>query len=150
MREEYSLPVQSHLSENPAEPELVKKCHPAAKYYGMAYDMFGLFGGDYPTVMAHCIYSGDEEQAKMRENHVHIAHCPGSNFNLTSGIAPVQWYWNMVLALGLGTDIAGGFSLSLFRAIQDAISASKLYWQLSLRKNVWNGAVTWRKTAPYM
>ena len=34
------------------------------------------------------------------------------------------------LHIGLGSDIAGGTSVSILRAIADAIQVSKLYWRL--------------------
>lgn len=127
---EYALPVQSHLSETPAEVRLVRELAPTSRFYGDAYDRYGLFGTLSPTVMAHCVYSDGNELAKMKENGVYIAHCPNSNTSLASGIAPVRKYWEYGLSIGLGTDIAGGFSLSMLRAIQDAVSVSKLYWRL--------------------
>ena len=36
----------------------------------------------------------------------------------------------VTLHVGLGTDVAGGFSLSMFRAMADAIQVSKLRWRL--------------------
>ena len=45
VRRTYDLPVQSHLSENPEEVELVKRLMPEAEFYGDGYDRFGLFGG---------------------------------------------------------------------------------------------------------
>ena len=36
----------------------------------------------------------------------------------------------MGLHIGLGTDVAGGFSLSMFHAIADTIQVSKLRWRL--------------------
>lgn len=128
--QEYALPVQSHLSENPSETKLVQKLFPGSRFYGDVYHQFGLFGAHAPAVMAHCVYSGEEELAKMKENDVFIAHCPNSNTSLASGIAPIRKYWDYGLSIGLGTDIAGGFSLSMLRAIQDAVSVSKLYWRL--------------------
>lgn len=128
LSQEYSLPVQSHLSENPEEIKLAASLSDA-RFYGDTYDRFGLFGPEQKTVMAHCVYSGEEEIARLKENGVFIAHCPNSNISLASGIAPVRKYWEYGLSIGLGTDIAGGFSLSMFRAIQDAISVSKLYWR---------------------
>lgn len=128
--QEYALPVQSHLSENPKETQLVRKLFPNSHFYGDIYHHFGLFGSHSPAVMAHCVYSGEEELAKIKENGVFIAHCPNSNTSLASGIAPIQKYWAYGLSIGLGTDIAGGFSLSMLRAIQDAVSVSKLYWRL--------------------
>lgn len=78
------------------------------------------------TIMAHCIHCGEEEISLLKKNHVYIAHCPQSNINLSSGIAPVRRYLDMGMNIGLGTDISGGFTLSIMRAISDAIQVSKL------------------------
>ena len=129
IRKEYDLPVQSHLSENPEEIEFVRELAPEAAFYGDAYDRFGLFGKDGRTVMAHCVYSSPEEVQRMLDNGVWIAHCPGSNMNIASGIAPVRHYLERGLRIGLGTDVAGGDSESMFRAVTDAIRASKMYWR---------------------
>ena len=32
--------------------------------------------------------------------------------------------------IGLGSDVAGGFTESIFRAMADAVQVSKLYWRL--------------------
>ena len=62
----YQIPVQSHLSENLSEIEWVKELCPYAEFYGDAYDHFGLFGADASTVMAHCVYSTEEEIQRMK------------------------------------------------------------------------------------
>ena len=127
----YCLPVQSHLSENQSEIAWVKELCPGTSFYGEAYDQFGLFGGENcPTIMAHCVYSSDAEISLMKKRNVFIAHCPQSNTNLSSGIAPARRYLDEGLHLGLGTDIAGGHSLSMLRAVADAIQVSKLRWRL--------------------
>lgn len=131
IQREYGLPVQSHLSENRREIEWVRKLCPEAQFYGDAYDRYGLFGGDAPTVMAHCVYSSEEETERIRERGVFIAHCPQSNAALASGIAPVRRYLDMDLKVGLGSDVAAGFSLSIFRAMVEAIQCSKLRWSLA-------------------
>ena len=129
IRKEYGLPVQSHLSENPGEVELVRQLEPEAAFYGDAYDRHGLFGKDGNTVMAHCVYSMPEEIRRIRENGVWVAHCPSSNMNIASGIAPVRRYLEAGIRVGLGTDVAGGTSESMFRAVTDAIQMSKMYWR---------------------
>lgn len=136
---------------------------PTSRFYGDAYDMFGLFGtkpafntneADFasasglnttdntaahissdgasvcPTIMAHCVHSTDEEIQMIKDQGVYVAHCPESNTDIASGIAPVRRYLDMGLHVGLGTDVAGGFSLSMFRAMADAIQVSKLRWRL--------------------
>lgn len=129
-REEYHLPVQSHLSENPSEIEWVKELCPWSSCYGDAYDKFHMFGGDTNCVMAHCVYSKEEELKLLKQGNVYVAHCPQSNINLSSGIAPIRKMMDMDLLVGLGTDVAAGANLSLFRCIADAIMVSKLYWRL--------------------
>ncbi len=131
IQQEYQLPLQSHLSENFGEIAWVQELCPSSHFYGDAYDQFGLFGGEgCPTVMAHCVHSTDEEIDLLKERGVYVAHCPQSNTNIASGIAPVRRYLDKKLHIGLGSDIAGGFSLSLFRAMADAIQVSKLRWRL--------------------
>ena len=130
MQQETGLAMQSHLSENPSEIEWVKELCPDTACYADSYAQHGLFGGDCPTIMAHCVYSGGKELDLIRQNGVFLAHCPQSNTNLSSGIAPVRRWLDEGVHAGLGTDIAGGSSLSLFRAMVDTIQGSKLRWRL--------------------
>lgn len=131
IQKEYHLPVQSHLSENMGEISWVQELCPETSFYGEAYDQFGLFGGEgCPAVMAHCVHSPQAEIELMKKRGVYIAHCPQSNTNLSSGIAPIREYLDKGLHVGLGTDIAGGHSLSMLRAIADAVQVSKLRWRL--------------------
>ena len=121
------IPLQSHLSENPGEVELVHQLMPDTEFYGEGYARFDLFGKATPTVMAHCIYSVEKEVALIRENGVFVAHCPSSNMNLCSGIAPIRKYLDLGLHVGLGSDVAAGESESIFGEIRAAIAVSKLY-----------------------
>ena len=130
LQREYGLPVQSHLSENLSEIEWVKELFPWSSCYGDVYEHYGLFGGQAKTVMAHCVHSSDTEMELMKKKGVYVAHCPQSNINLSSGIAPIRRYLEEGIPVGLGSDIAGGANLSMFRHIADAIGVSKLYWRL--------------------
>ncbi len=127
---EYQLPLQSHLSENPGEISWVQKLCPESLSYGDAYDRAGLFGGQTPAIMAHCVYPSDIDLELMQQRNVTVAHCPNSNTNLSSGIAPVRTYLDLGIPVGLGSDVAGGTTTSIFRAMADAIQVSKLYWRL--------------------
>ena len=132
----YGIPVQSHLSESKGEIEFVKFLRPEDPFYGDSYNDYDLFGKnddigtDVKTVMAHCVWSTEEEVELMHQNGVFVAHCPASNMNLTSGIAPIRKYLDRGLHIGLGSDIAGGHSDSIFRAITDAIQVSKMYFRM--------------------
>ena len=120
---ERNLPLQSHLSENKAEIEWVKELCPDAKNYGDSYDRYGLLNH---TVMAHCVHTEEEELELLMQRGTFICHCPQSNTNLQSGVSPVKHFLKRGAKLGLGTDVAGGANLSMFRAMTDAIQASKL------------------------
>lgn len=126
----YKVPVQSHLSENLGEIAWVRELQPDAKFYGDAYDRFGLFGGEQPCIMAHCVHSGEEELKLMQERGVFIAHSPLSNTNLASGVAPIARYMDAGLNVALASDVAGGDTLNLFAVMAGAIRASKLRWRL--------------------
>lgn len=136
----FGIPVQSHLSESKGEIEFVKSLRPNNAFYGDVYNEYDLFGKnddinkDVKTIMAHCVWSNEEEVELMRKNGVYVAHCPASNMNLTSGIAPIRKYLDLGLNIGLGTDIAGGHSDSIFRAITDAIQVSKMYFRMISEK----------------
>lgn len=122
----YNLPVQSHLNENRSEIKWVQSLLPSSKSYENAYDMFGMLGSKTNTVMAHYVWPTHKELKKMKERNVWIAHSPSSNKNLSSGIAPIKEYITSGLKIGLATDVAAGSYLSIFRAMEDAITASKI------------------------
>ena len=139
----YQLPVQSHLSENKDEIALVRTLEKDSTCYGDAYHRYGLFG-QTPTVMAHCVWTEGEELELMRRNKVMIAHCPTSNFNVASGMAPIRQFLDEGLKVGLGSDISGGHDLNIFRMMVYAIQVSKMHYQqnherpfLSLSEAFW-------------
>lgn len=131
----YHLHVQSHLSENRDEIALVQKLEPGSTCYGDAYDRYGLFG-QTPTVMAHCVFSESEETALMKQRGVLVAHCPTSNLNVTTDIAPIRQFLNEGVRVGLGSDISGGHDLSIFRVMVYAIQMSKLHYQRNHAQSV--------------
>ena len=135
VRDRLDLPVQSHISENQSEIELVKELCPDAESYADAYDMHGLLGKskggkNYKAVMAHCVYPEKSEIKKIAENGVFIAHCPASNTNLTSGIAPIRKLMEKGVRIGLGSDAAAGHTISILSAAVDAVQMSKMYCRL--------------------
>ena len=124
----YQLPVQSHLSENTSEIAWVAELEKESTSYGDAYNRYGLFG-QTPTIMAHCVWTNGSELELMKRNRVMVAHCPTSNFNLSSGLAPVRTVLDDDLPIGLGSDISGGHDLNMFRMLVYAIQVSKMHYQ---------------------
>ena len=128
LAKKYQLPVQSHLSENTSEIAWVAELEPESESYGDAYNRYGLFG-QTPTIMAHCVWTRGHELELMKRNGVMVAHCPTSNFNIASGMAPVRTFLEEGLRIGLGSDISGGHDLNMFRMLVYAIQVSKMQYQ---------------------
>ena len=128
LAKKYQLPVQSHLSENTSEIAWVAELEKENTSYGDAYNRYGLFG-QTPTIMAHCVWTNGSELELMKRNRVMVAHCPTSNFNLSSGLAPVRTFLDEGLPIGLGSDISGGHDLNMFRMLVYAIQVSKMHYQ---------------------
>lgn len=119
-----NYPVQTHISENENEIEWVKKLHPESKNYLDVYDKANLLGNK--TILAHCVYCNSEERKLLKERESFVAHCPSSNFNLTSGIMDIKSYMDQGINVGLGTDVGAGHKVSIKDTLVLAIQMSKV------------------------
>nr|XP_033810641.1 guanine deaminase isoform X2 [Geotrypetes seraphini] len=127
--------IQSHISEADGEINLVKTLFPNYKNYTDVYDKNKLLTDK--TVMAHGCYLSDEELAIFRERGAAISHCPNSNISLCSGHLDVRKVLEHKVKLGLGTDVAGGYSPSMLDAFRRTMDMSKvLYIQHELGQKI--------------
>lgn len=97
-----SLGAEIHMHMNETLDE-IKDC---MKNYGKrpfeVVEETGLL--DLGFLAAHCVHLSDNEIEIMRKKNVRVAHNPGSNMKLASGISPVTKMLNAGLTVGLGTD----------------------------------------------
>jgi len=107
---EHNAWIQTHLSENKEEIEMVKEIF-GFKNYTEVYQKAGLL--TQHSIFAHCIHLGDEEIKMLAENKCKIAHCPDSNFFLKSGEFPLQKIEEAGIEYGLGSDVGAGTSLNM-------------------------------------
>lgn len=133
LAQEFDLPVHSHISEDLGEMSIVRDRYPQYDNDGDVYDHFGLLTSH--TVMAHFIYPTRHEMELIKKRGVTIAHCPQSNGNVAAGIPPIRQMLDLGVKVGLGSDIAGGYSVSIFRAMSEAVYLSKLQWLRSEKKD---------------
>ena len=75
------------------------------------------------------VWTEGEELELMKRRGVIVAHCPTSNFNVASGMAPIRKFLDEGLRVGLGSDISGGHDLNIFRMMVYAIQVSKMHYQ---------------------
>jgi guanine deaminase len=107
---------QTHVSEDRGEIAEVSRLFPGAIDYVDVYDRAGGLGER--TVLAHAVHLSDRELARLVETGSRVAHCPESNLFLASGIMPLARYLEAGLIVGLGSDVAGGPDVSIFRQMR--------------------------------
>ena len=97
---EYRAEIHIHLSETKGEVENCLKEHGMTPIALM--ESVGVL--DCGVLAAHCVHVTDDDLALMKKYHVRVAHNPGSNMKLASGIAPVPKMLKTGLCVALGTD----------------------------------------------
>jgi guanine deaminase len=112
---------QTHVSEDRGEMAEVARLFPEALDYVDVYDRAGGLGAR--TILAHAVHLSDRELARLVETGTRVAHCPVSNLFLASGIMPLGRYLEAGLALGLGSDVAGGPDPSIFTVMRTGFYA---------------------------
>ena len=92
--------LQVHLSETDAE------CRVVQERYGMSAPALLASEGvlDGRVLAAHAVWLDDADLSLLAEHDVAVAHCPGSNGKLGSGIAPLRALLDRGVRVGLGTD----------------------------------------------
>ncbi|MFO1014965.1 MAG: guanine deaminase [Caulobacteraceae bacterium] len=117
--------LQTHLSENHAEIEATAEAFPAAKDYLDVYDSFGLVGPR--SVFAHGVHLTTKNFTRLAEAGSAIAFCPTSNLFLGSGLFDMAGAEASGVKLGLGTDVGGGTSYSLFCTAAEAYKVCQMH-----------------------
>ncbi|KAL0933334.1 guanine deaminase [Colletotrichum truncatum] len=123
MQKELNVLVQTHISENQGEIELVAELFPESESYTAVYDDCGLLSEK--TILAHAIHLSEKEANTIAERGSKVSHCPCSNSSITSGAARVRWLWDKGIDVGLGTDMSGGYSPSILEAARQAALVSR-------------------------
>lgn len=118
---EHGAWIQTHLSENREELARVRELFPEAEDYTAVYESCGLLTPR--TVLGHCIHLSPREREAIAAAGAAIAHCPTANLFLGSGILPFEKMNG--IRLGLGTDVAAGPELNLWRVMRAAIESQK-------------------------
>ncbi|XP_043831042.1 guanine deaminase isoform X1 [Dromiciops gliroides] len=129
---DHKLHIQSHISENPDEVEAVKNLFPNYKNYTDVYDKNNLLTDK--TVMAHGCYLSEEELKVFEERGASISHCPNSNISISSGFLNVLNVLKHNVKLGLGTDVAGGYSSSMLDAIRKTIMIANVLYMKKINE----------------
>ena len=116
--------LHTHLSENHEELAAVRRAFPDCGDYFAVYEKFGL--ATPHSVFAHGIHLSDAEWVRLAQARSSIAFCPTSNLFLGSGLFNLEAAQAVGVAVGLGTDVGGGTSLSLLQTMNEAYKVCQL------------------------
>lgn len=118
----YDTYVQSHCSESDWAHGYVQDRF--NKNDAFALHNFGLLRDK--SVMAHCNFLDDKDVKLFADTGTAIAHCPVSNAYFANSVIPVAHFHSEGVEIGLGSDISGGFSPSLYDNIRQAVISSRM------------------------
>ena len=115
--------VHIHMNETKAEIEQITKQY-GKRPFEYVEDT-GLF--ESPTLAAHCVHLSDDEIAIIKKHNIRVAHNPGSNMKLASGIAPVPRLLKESVTVALGTDgTSSNNNLDMLQEVQLAALLHKV------------------------
>ena len=97
---EYGVGLHMHLAESKAQA--VSGIKRYGKTLTAHLDGLGFLGPNFTG--AHCVWLTDEDIQRLGDNGASVAHNPGSNLRLGSGIAPARAMLEGKVTLAIGTD----------------------------------------------
>jgi guanine deaminase len=127
MREHPGVYMQTHSSENKAEIAWVKELFPDCPDYIGVYEKYDLLGPR--SILGHAIHLSDREWAVLSESNTAVSHCPTSNLFIGSGFFDFTRPQGMAspVRFGLGTDVGGGSSFSMFDTMKTAYEVAQVH-----------------------
>ncbi|WRT68094.1 uncharacterized protein IL334_005069 [Kwoniella shivajii] len=120
--EERGVRVQSHMCEGRDQMDMVLKGR--GKRDQDLWDELGFLGPK--TLQAHVTYLDEEMIPLVKDRQITMAHCPLSNAYLSEKQFPLREAIDASLSVGLGTDIAGGYSPSIQVQMRQAVIISRM------------------------
>ncbi len=127
LRNDESLWLQTHLSENLGELDWVAELFPESRDYLEVYEQSGLVGPR--STFAHGIHLDNGMRKRLAERSANIAFCPSSNLFLGSGLFDRHAAHESGLNLTLASDIGAGTDLSGLATLKAGYQVGQLLGQ---------------------
>ncbi|MBB6634975.1 guanine deaminase [Cohnella thailandensis] len=114
--------IQSHCSESDWAHGYVRDRF--GKHDAFALNDFGLL--TEKSVMAHCNFLDEDDASLFAKTGTAVSHCPISNAYFANSVIPIARWLDKGVEIGLGSDISGGFSPSLYDNARQAVISSRM------------------------
>ncbi|KAI0087709.1 Metallo-dependent hydrolase [Irpex rosettiformis] len=119
---ENNLRIQSHMAEAHDQVEWVRQQRNMEDI-----DVFDKHGLLTPrTIQAHCTFLDQPMFNRVVTRGTAIAHCPLSNAYFSAEPFPLREALDTGVRVGLGTDIAGGYDVSIMSTMRHAVTVSRM------------------------
>jgi guanine deaminase len=120
---DYGVGLQTHLAES--KVQVVSGMKKYGRSLAAHLDALGLVGPNFTA--AHGVWLDEEDMKRLAGRGASVAHNPGSNMRLGSGIADMRAMLDSGINVGIGTDGASSSdNLNLYEAMRIASLASKV------------------------
>jgi 5-methylthioadenosine/S-adenosylhomocysteine deaminase len=120
---EYGTGLHTHVSES--KVQAIAGLEKYGKSLAAHMEALGLVGPDF--TVAHGVWLDDEDMKRLGGRGASVAHNPGSNMRLGSGIADMRRMLECGINVGIGTDGANcSDNLNMYEAMRIASLASKV------------------------
>ncbi|WP_280541689.1 guanine deaminase [Chromohalobacter sp. 11-W] len=127
LRNDQSLYLQSHLSENRGELAWVAELFPECRDYLDVYERYGLVGPR--STYAHGIHLSEDERTRLADAGANIAFSPTSNLFLGSGLFDRLATRDAGVVTSLASDVGAGTGLCGLTTLQGAYQVGALLGQ---------------------
>ena len=121
----YHCGVHTHLVESLWEAQEALNLFPGYGSDAEIYERVGLMDHG-PSIFAHVIFPTEEDKRILKKHGSFSVHCPDATVNIIAGIMPLQHMDAEGLKIAMGTDIAGGHGIGIYRQVARAVQLSKL------------------------
>ncbi|KAI0354889.1 Metallo-dependent hydrolase [Trametes cingulata] len=78
------------------------------------------------TVQAHCTFLSPADLTRLANTGTAVAHCPLSNAYFSAAPFRLREALDAGVRVGLGTDVAGGYSIDIMNAMRQAVVVSRM------------------------
>jgi 5-methylthioadenosine/S-adenosylhomocysteine deaminase len=133
------IKITIHAAESQEEDELLRN---GSGFFTTVYEKFGVDWSsprcssieflaqtgilETRPLLAHCITVTDRDIEIIRESGSSIAHCPKSNAKFAHGYAPLEWFLDGGISVGLGSDsVASNNSIDMLEEARFAAFAAR-------------------------
>ncbi|WP_135505868.1 amidohydrolase family protein [Roseovarius aestuariivivens] len=119
---EHDTGIQMHLAESKVQAVAAQTRY--GKTLAAHLDSLGILGPSFTG--AHCVWLDDEDLRRMADQGASVAHNPGSNLRLGSGIARARAMREHGIPVGIGSDGSGSSdNQNMFEALRLAAFVSR-------------------------